>query len=126
MISSSIHIDRNDRQQVLIWQLRTLKRDFHQDTSNHYLMLACVSAHSPWNHVPNLELRRSYEALRDDQVLPSATMLSNICLTEYALAVDAIKNQLPVGNKVSLALDGWTATNKVAKMSFIAYYMDQN
>jgi hypothetical protein len=38
----------------------------------------------------------------------------------------AIKKQLPIRNKVSLALDGWTATNKLAIMSVIAYYMDQN
>jgi hypothetical protein len=38
----------------------------------------------------------------------------------------AIKKQLPIRNKVSLALDGWTSTNKLAIMSVIAYYMDQN
>jgi hypothetical protein len=40
--------------------------------------------------------------------------------------VDAIKKQLPLGNKVSLALDGWTSTNKLEIMSVIAYYMDRN
>jgi hypothetical protein len=40
--------------------------------------------------------------------------------------VDAIKKQLPVQNKVSLALDGLTSTNKLAITSVIAYYMDQN
>ena len=74
----------------------------------------------------NLELRRSYEALRDDLVLPSATTLSNICQREYALTLDAIKKQLPVRNKVSLALDRWTSTNKLAVTLVIAYYMDRN
>jgi len=59
-------------------------------------------------------------------VLPSATTLSNICRRECALTVDAIKKQLPVQNKVSLALDGWTSTNKLAITSVIAYYMDRN
>jgi hypothetical protein len=40
--------------------------------------------------------------------------------------VDAIKKQLPLRNKVSLALAGWTSTNKLAIMSDIAYYMDRN
>ena len=59
-------------------------------------------------------------------MLPSATTLSNICRREYALTVDAIKKQLPIRNKVSLALDGWTSTNKLAITSVIAYYMDRN
>jgi hypothetical protein len=99
---------------------------FHQDTWNRYLMLGFVSAHIPWNVISNLELRRSYKALRDDLVLLSATNLSNICLREYVLTVDAIKKQLPSQNKVSLALDGWTSTNKIAITSVIAYYMDCN
>jgi hypothetical protein len=40
--------------------------------------------------------------------------------------VDAIKKQLPVRNKVSLALDGWTSTNKLGITSVIADYMDRN
>jgi hypothetical protein len=40
--------------------------------------------------------------------------------------VDAIKKQLPIQNKVSLALDGWTSTNKLAITSVIAFYMNRN
>jgi len=89
-------------------------------------MLGFVLAPIPWNAISNLELRRSYKALRDDLVLPSATTLSNICRREYALTVDAIKKQLPLRNKVSLAWDEWTSTNKLAITSVIAYYMDRN
>jgi len=89
-------------------------------------MLGFVSAHIPWNAISNLKLRQSYKAVRDDLVLPSATTLSNICWREYALTVDAIKKQLPIRNKVSLALDGWTSTNKLAITSVIAYYMDRH
>jgi len=59
-------------------------------------------------------------------VLPSATTRSNICQRDYALTVDAIRKQLPLRNKVSLALDGWTSTNTLAITSVMAYYMDQN
>jgi len=59
-------------------------------------MLGFVSTHIPWNAIKNLELQQSYKALRYDVVLPSATTLSNICLREYALTVDAIKKQLPI------------------------------
>jgi len=65
-------------------------------------------------------------ALRDDLVLPTATTLMNICRRKYALTVDAIKKQLPLRNKVSLALDGWTSTNKLALVSAITYNMDRN
>jgi len=89
-------------------------------------MLGFVLAHIPWNAISNLELRRSYKSLRDNVVLPCATTLSNICRRECALTVDAIKKQLPIRNKVSLALDGWTSTNTLAIMSVIACYMDRN
>jgi len=100
--------------------------EFHQDRWNQYVLLGFVSAHNSWNAITNLELRRSYKALRDDLVLPSATTLSNICRREYALTVDAIKKQLPLRNTVSLALDGWTSTNTLAITSVIATYMDRN
>jgi len=89
-------------------------------------MLGFVLEHIPWNAISNLDLRQSYKALRDDLVLPSATTLSNICWMEYALTVDATRKQLPLRNTVSLALDGWTSTNKLAITLVIAYYTDQN
>jgi len=89
-------------------------------------MLRFVSAHIAWNAISNLELRRSYNALRNELVLPSASTLSNMCRREYSLTVDAIKKQLPTRNKVSLALDGWTSTNKLAIKSGIVYYIDHN
>ena len=89
-------------------------------------MLGFVSHHIPWNAISNLELRGSYKALRDDLVLPSVTTLRNICRREYALAADAIKQQLLLRNIVSLALDEWTSTNQLAITSVIAYYIDRN
>jgi len=100
--------------------------EFHQDMWNRYLMWGFVSAHIPWNTISNLELRRSYEALRNDLVLPSATTLINICWREYALTVDAIQTQSPSWNKLTLALDGSTSPNILAITSVIAYYMDRN
>jgi len=95
--------------------------EFHHDTSNHYPMWGFISAHIPWNAISDPELRLLYKALRDDQMLPSATTLSNICQREYALTVDAIKQKLPSHNTVSLALDGWTSLNKLAITSVIAF-----
>jgi hypothetical protein len=96
LISSLIPIDRIDRQRSKLADTDFETSEFHQDTWNRYLMLGLVSAHSPWNAISNLELRRSYKALHDDLVLPSPTTLSNICQREYALTVDAIKKQLPL------------------------------
>jgi len=89
-------------------------------------MLGFVSAHMPLNAISNLELWRSNKALHDDLVLPSASTLSNTCRHEYALSVDAIEKQLPSRNKVSLAFDGSTSTNKLAITSVITYYIDLN
>jgi hypothetical protein len=89
-------------------------------------MFEFVLAHIAWNAISNLELRQSNTVLRDDLMLPSGMTLSNICQREYALTVDAIQKQLPLRNKVSLALDGWTSTNKLAITSVIAYYIDRN
>jgi hypothetical protein len=87
-------------------------------------MLEFVLAHIPWNTLSNLKLWRSYRAIFDDLVLLAATTLSNICGREYALTVDAIQKQLPSQNKVSLGLDGWISTNKLATMSVNTYYMN--
>jgi len=65
-------------------------------------------------------------ALRDELVLPSASTHSNIRRREYAQSMDAIKKRLQSQDQVSLALDGWTSTNKLAIMSVIGYYMDRN
>ena len=100
--------------------------EFHQDMWNHYLMLGFVSAHIPWNAISNLELVWSYKMLLDELLLPSTTTLSNICRREYALGVDAIRKQLLSRNEVSLALDGWTSTNKLTITSVIPYCMDWN
>ena len=89
-------------------------------------MLGFVSAHIPWRAISNLELWQSYNALRSGLVLPSASTLSNICRREYSLTVDAIRKQLPTRNKVSLALDGQTSTNKLAISLVKEYYMDRN
>jgi hypothetical protein len=100
--------------------------ELHQDTWNRYLMLPFVSAHILGNGRSNLELRRSYKALCDNQVPPSTMILSKICRREYALTVDGIDKQLPVWNKVSFTLDGWTSTYKLAITLVITFYMDQN
>jgi hypothetical protein len=52
--------------------------------------------------------------------------MRNICRREYTLTVDAIEKQLLSRNKVGLALDGWTSTNKLPIMSVISYNMDRN
>jgi len=89
-------------------------------------MFGFVSAHITWDAISNLELLRSYNALRSELVLPSASALSNIRRSKYVLTVDAIKKQLPTRHKVGLALDGWTLTNKLAITSVISYYIDHH
>jgi hypothetical protein len=89
-------------------------------------MLKFVSTHVPWNTISNLELRRSYEVLRDELMRPSTTTLRNISRREYTLTVDAIRTQLQSRNKFSSAFNGRTSTNKLAIMSVITYHMNPN
>jgi hypothetical protein len=89
-------------------------------------MLGFLSAHIPWNVISNLELRRSFNALCTDLILPSTNTLSNISHRKYTLTIEAIKKQLPTKHKVSVALDWWTSTNKLAILSVIGYYIDHN
>jgi len=67
---------------------------FHRDTWNCSLRLGLLSAHIPWNAIYNLELGRSYDALRSKLVPQSASTLSNLRWREYSLTKDAIKKQL--------------------------------
>jgi len=99
---------------------------FHQVTWNCYPMLGFVLANIPQRAISHPELQHSDKALRDDLVLPSASTLSNIGRRDYTLTVAALKKQLPSPNKVSLGLDGWISTEKLAIMTIIAYYMDRN
>ena len=84
-------------------------------------MLGHVSAHISQNAISNLELRRSYKALCNYVVLPSASPLSNSCRRESSLTVDASEKQLPSQNTAGLVFDGWKSTNKQAIPSVIAY-----
>jgi len=59
-------------------------------------------------------------------VLLSTSTLPNICLREYSLPLDAIKKQLPSRNKLTIALDGWTSTKKLAITSVDDYIVDRN
>jgi len=89
-------------------------------------MLQFVSAHSPSKAISNFELQQVNKKLCIDLVLPSTATLSNISRREYTLTVDPIKKQLPLRNKVSLALDRWTPTNNVAIMSVVAFNIERN
>jgi hypothetical protein len=42
------------------------------------------------------------------------------------MTLDAIRQQLPKDRKISLALDGWTSTNKLAISSVIAYFINDS
>jgi len=116
------------------WQSKSSKlaaKDFetaelYQDMWNRFLMLSYVLADIPWKAISNLELQQSHKALLNKQLLPCTMPFSNIYRREYALTVVAIMNQLPSWHKISLALEGWTTTNKLAIRSVSVYYRDRN
>jgi len=118
----------------LKWQTKRSKlaaKDFktlelHHDTWNRNLILGFLSAYIGWKAISNLELGRSYAALQSDLVLSSTMTGSNMSQREYALTLRVIKKQLQLWNKLTLALDGWTSTLRLATTSVITNYMDQN
>ena len=85
-----------------------------------------MSAYIRCNVISNLELGRSDNAIQRELLLSSGNTLSDFRRREYTLTVDVITMQMLSRNYVSLAVDGWTSTNKFAITSFIAYYMDWN
>jgi len=88
------------------------------------LMIGFVLVHIPWKELSNLQTLQSYVSLRSELVLPSASTVSNICRREYSVTVDTIEKQLLRRSNVSLDLDGWTSTNKLARMSGNANSLD--
>ena len=99
---------------------------FDQQTWNRYLLLGLLSALVPLNAMSNMEFRRVFFTLRPDVKIPSVGTLSNLLAREYNLTLVGIKNQIPVGQKVSIALDGWTSQNRLAITSIILYFISKN
>jgi len=99
---------------------------FQNDNGNRRLMLGYLSAHIQWRAISNVEVWHSYRALRSELVLLSATSHSDFLRRNYSLTVDAIMKLLFSRNQVSLGLDRWTSTNKMAIASLIAYYLDHH
>ena len=100
--------------------------NFDQHLWNRYLLLGILSASIPLNAISNKELRRAFFILRPDVKIPSVRTLRNLLVKEYEMTLTAIKNQIPVGQKVSIALDGWTSQNRLAITSVILYYISRN
>ena len=99
---------------------------FDQESWNRYLLLGLLSALIPLNAILNPEFRRVFSILRSDVQIPCVSTLINLLAREYQMTIVAIKNQIPRGQKVSIALDGWTSQNRLAITSAILYYISNN
>lgn len=85
-----------------------------------------LSALVPLNVLSNPEFRRTFLALRPGITIPSITKIRRLLAVEYENTLQAIKESIPKNQKVSLALDGWTSSNKLAISSVIMYYIGTN
>ena len=101
-------------------------KEFDQHTWNRYLLLGFLSALIPFNTLTNPELRRILFSLKPDVNIPSVSTLRQLLATEYEKTTKAIQDNIPEGQKVGLALDGWTSGNKLAISSVIMYYISKN
>lgn len=99
---------------------------FDQHSWNRYLLLGLLSAIIPLNAISNKELRRAFFMLRPEVKIPSVGTLTNLLAREYEMTLAAIKQQIPIGQKISIALDGWTSQNRLAITSVIMYYISRN
>ena len=99
---------------------------FDQHSWNRYLLLGLLSAIIPLNTISNKELRRVFLMLRPEVKIPSVGTLINLLAREYEMTLAAIKQQIPIGQKISTTLDGWTSQNQLAITSVIMYYISRN
>ena len=99
---------------------------FDQESWNRYLLLGLLSAPIPLNAISNPEFRRVFSILRSDVQILCVSTLTKLLAREYQMTIVAIKNQIPRGQKVSIALDGWTSQNRLAITSAILYYISNN
>jgi hypothetical protein len=77
----------------------------------------------PFNVLNSPEFRRSLLMLRPDISIPSVSKFRRLLKSEYDITVQSIRRAIPKDQKVSLALDGWTSSNKLAVVSVIMYYI---
>lgn len=82
-----------------------------------------LSALVPFNVLSNPEFRRTFLAINPNISIPSVSKIRRLLAVEYENTLQAIKNSIPKNQKVSLALDGWTSSNKLAITSVIMYYI---
>ena len=101
-------------------------KEFDPHTWNRYLLLGFLSALIPFNTITNPELRRILFSLKPDVNLPSVSTLRRLLATEYEKTTKSIRDNIPEGQKVGLALDGWTSANKLAISSVIMYYISKS
>ena len=99
---------------------------FKQELWNRYLLIGLLSASIPLNALSNREFRRVFKLLSNDLKLPSVSKLSCLLHEEYQKTLEEIKGQIPGGQRVSIALDGWTSKNRLAITSVIMYYISRN
>jgi len=99
---------------------------FNQESWDRYLLIGLLSALIPLNVVSNREFRRVFKVLRNDIKIPSVSKLTSLLGKEYDKTLEAIKGQIPRGQRVSIALDGWTSKNRLAITSVIMYYISRN
>jgi hypothetical protein len=99
---------------------------FNQQSWDRYLLIGLLSALIPLNVGSNREFRRVFKALRNDVKIPSVSKLTCLLRNEYGKTLEAIKGQIPRGQRVSIALDGWTSQNRLAITSVIMYYISRN
>ena len=101
-------------------------KEFDPHTWNRYQLLGFLSALIPFNTITNPELRRILFSLKPDVNLPSVSTLRRLLATEYEKTTKSIRDNIPEGQKVGLALDSWTSGNKLAISSVILYYISKS
>ena len=79
-----------------------------------------------FNILTNPELHRILFSLKPDVIIPSVSILCRLLAMEYEKTTNEIQDNIPEGQKVGLALNGWISGNKLAISLVIIYYISKN
>jgi len=101
----------------------TLPDGYDQAQFDHFFLEALLATNMSFNSVNNAAFRRVFKYLKRDSMLPSPTTTRNRLQSLYGEIVEKIRNEIPSGVKISIAVDTWTSPNNIAFLALAGYWI---
>ena len=96
---------------------------FDQAQFDEYFLKGLLAVNLPFNVANNQAFRRAFKYARPDVQIPAPTTITRRLHFLGTETIEYIKDQIPIGTKISLAADVWTSPNKIAFLSIVAYWI---